>query len=706
LTGRTLQVKISRPLYNIIYVIAFPVYEVYCFVFQVYWVQNNGGVSMSIRNQILFPIIFVALLLVGSALGVSINQFSSYVNQSILSETNKALKGLADEIESKKQDALSKGLLASSYPGLATAISANDSNTVLLLMTPIMNNSKLDFLTVTDARGVVIARVHQPTKKGDNLANQANIVGAMKGTAAAFVEPGTEIKISTRAGVPVKNAAGSVVGIVSVGYKLDEMSIVDQAKKIFGADFTIFLGDVRISTTVEQDGKRVIGTKLDPAIAKTVLTDGQEFHGRATILNQPYLTAYMPVTGPDNKPIGVLFAGQSVKVAEDAISRTQLFIAGICLILLLLSLIAMFFVVRRITVPLGMAVNDLAQLGAGNFTLTVPPAMLRRKDEIGKLAMAINSLTQNMRGLLKQIAQSSEHVAASSEELTASAQQSAEASTTIAQSIQQVARGSEQQVSAVNDTSAIVEEIAATMQEVSATADEMAKLSSQTAQAALEGKSSIDSAVNQMSAVNTGSTQAQIAAEKLKSSSAQIGEIVSLISTIAGQTNLLALNAAIEAARAGEAGRGFAVVADEVRKLAEQSETAAHQIKNLVDQNHGSIDNVVGAIDLALKDVAQGVALVNVAGNNFAAINSQISLVTEQVASIANAVHEAAVGSGRIVSAIKEVENLSRDAAAESQNVAAATEEQSASMEEIAASSQALAKLAEDLQAAVAKFTI
>ena len=168
----------------------------------------------------------------------------------------------------------------------------------------------------------------------------------------------------------------------------------------------------------------------------------------------------------------------------------------------------------------------------------------------------------------------------------------------------------------------------------------------------------------------------------------------------------MALNAAIEAARAGEQGRGFAVVAEEVRKLAEQSETAAHQINTLVGSNHSSIGNVVGAIDIAIRDITQGVELVNVAGSSFAAINTQVRQVTDQVRIIATAINEAAVGSQKIVSSIKEVENLSRDAAAESQNVSAATEEQSASMEEIAASSQALAKLAEELQKEVSKFRI
>ena len=209
-----------------------------------------------------------------------------------------------------------------------------------------------------------------------------------------------------------------------------------------------------------------------------------------------------------------------------------------------------------------------------------------------------------------------------------------------------------------------------------------------------------------MGQVGVGAKQAQDAAEGLKASSAQIGEIVGLISTIAGQTNLLALNAAIEAARAGEQGRGFAVVAEEVRKLAEQSEAAARQIKTLVGANHESIGKVVGAIDFAIRDITAGVELVNVAGDNFGAINGQVRQVTDQVVLIAKAVNEAAEGTQRIVGSIREVESISRDSAAESQTVSAATEEQTASMEEIASSSQVLAQLATNLQSSLMKFQV
>jgi methyl-accepting chemotaxis protein len=387
-----------------------------------------------------------------------------------------------------------------------------------------------------------------------------------------------------------------------------------------------------------------------------------------------------------------------------ATGKAYLMLIALSAISLVLTILFGWTIARAISKPLHRVATAVTEVAGGNLAGTL--LNISSKDEIGTVAVALDKMVTNLRALIKQVSSSAEQVAASSEELTAGAQQSAEASNNIATSITQVAEGSSKQVSAVNDTSAIVEEISATMEEVSATATEMATLSEKTAKVALDGTTSVNKAVTQMGAVSVGAKQAQSAAVELKTSSAQIGEIVGLISAIAGQTNLLALNAAIEAARAGEQGRGFAVVAEEVRKLAEQSETAARQIKTLVGSNHESIDKVVGAIDIAISDISQGVELVNVAGENFGAINAQIRQVTDQVVIIAKAINEAAVGSQRIVSSIKEVETVSRDSAAEAQTVSAATEEQSASMEEIAASSQALAKLATDLQVAVSKFRV
>ena len=405
-----------------------------------------------------------------------------------------------------------------------------------------------------------------------------------------------------------------------------------------------------------------------------------------------------------------LVKGQEAEVAEvykdnqADYKKTIRLLIGSSVFAILISLVLGQSISNSVSRPLAKIVGESEAIAGGN--LTTQDLILNRKDEIGKLTLEFNRMKDSLRQLIRDAVSVSEQVAASSEELTASAGQSAQASTNIATSIATVADGADRQVTAVNETSAVVQEISATMEELSATAAEMATMSEQMAAAAIEGKTSIEQAVKQMGQVGVGAKQAQDAAEGLKASSAQIGEIVGLISTIAGQTNLLALNAAIEAARAGEQGRGFAVVAEEVRKLAEQSEAAARQIKTLVGANHESIGKVVGAIDFAIRDITAGVELVNVAGDNFGAINGQVRQVTDQVVLIAKAVNEAAEGTQRIVGSIREVESISRDSAAESQTVSAATEEQTASMEEIASSSQVLAQLATNLQSSLMKFQV
>ena len=193
---------------------------------------------------------------------------------------------------------------------------------------------------------------------------------------------------------------------------------------------------------------------------------------------------------------------------------------------------------------------------------------------------------------------------------------------------------------------------------------------------------------------------------KLGERSKEIGQIVDTISGIAAQTNLLALNAAIEAARAGEQGRGFAVVADEVRKLAEQSQDAAKQISELISEIQGETDKAVRAMAEGTEEVKIGATVVNTAGATFEEIAQVVTDVAEQVREISAVMQELAGSSQQIVLSVREINKLCQDSSGEAQSVSAATEEQTASMEEIASASQSLSRLAQDLQTEISKFRI
>lgn len=221
-----------------------------------------------------------------------------------------------------------------------------------------------------------------------------------------------------------------------------------------------------------------------------------------------------------------------------------------------------------------------------------------------------------------------------------------------------------------------------------------------------DGGQTIELAIAQMGKIETTVNSSAQVVSKLGERSKEIGQIVATISGIAGQTNLLALNAAIEAARAGEQARGFTVVAEEVRKLAEQSQEATKKIAVLIGEIQGDTDNAVVAMNNGTREVKSGADVVDSAGIAFREIVNLVSEVSSQVREISAAMQQMAAGSQQIISSVNKIDELGKKSIGETQNVSAAAEEQLVAMEEIASSSQVLAKLADELQTSVAGFQV
>ncbi|QOR66158.1 HAMP domain-containing protein [Cytobacillus suaedae] len=393
--------------------------------------------------------------------------------------------------------------------------------------------------------------------------------------------------------------------------------------------------------------------------------------------------------------------GNQIVSNAKATERSNLVIA----IVVLLAGIGIALLVARIIVkPILQVVDRLQLVAEGDFS--GGDMVIKSKDEIGTLVNTMNKMVSGLREVIQKVRYTSEQVAASSEELTASAEQTSKATEQISIAIQEVSEGSTQQVATVTQTNDIVVEISKGMEQVANSIQSVAELTVETTEKSTTGNAVVNRTIEQMNDVQKQVADTSAVINALGAKSNEIGQIVDLITQIANQTNLLALNAAIEAARAGEHGRGFAVVADEVRKLAEQSGQAAGQISSIVAQIQDESLKAVESMELGTTSVVEGIDMVRQTGESFKDITKMIEVISSQSQEVSAIVEEVNAGSTGMVQMIEEVANISEQSAGNSQNVAASAEEQLASMEEIASSANSLSQMAEELQNLVRKFKI
>jgi len=482
-----------------------------------------------------------------------------------------------------------------------------------------------------------------------------------------------------------------------IGIDIDVQDIVDKIKdiKIGREGYPIITNKNKqiVAHPEEKSGSPVTGN------ISSILYSSKE--GKSTYENKGQQKNLVFVTNDLTgwKIAGTMFVSETEEAAQPVWNSAIILLISS----FILGGIAIFFIIRSITIGLRRLVNFSEKVSEGDLTETLET---KSKDEIGDLTRSFSKMSESLRDVIRAVQQSVDNVASASEELTASASQTSQATEHITMSIEQFSNGNEAQNEKVESSTNQLVAMNEGLQDMSQTSSEVAAVSLQSTEAAGQGGRIVESTASQMKHIDTSVQEAEQVMKELEYKSKDITSILNVINGIADQTNLLALNAAIEAARAGESGRGFSVVAEEVRKLAVQSADSAKEIEKLIQEIVLEIAKSQDMFKAVNREVNAGLGMTEEAKESFRHIYEATEGMSKKLSQLNDTAIDLSSGSKLVSQAMQEIRQVSRESAANIQDIAASAEEQLASMEEITSSSVTLANMAEELKELTNQFKI
>jgi len=633
--------------------------------------------NIKIGTKIEFGFAIVLVLVIAVILPVVLGKIGQISADAQLSQLKQMYQALQQNLDNESHMAEALALQVSSLNGARSKFAARDREAMLKAMSPAFkmlkeryNVKQFQFHTPD---GHSFLRLHKPEKFGDDLSSfrktvvQANetkqsVRGLEKGVAG----------IGIRGVVPV-SYQGEHQGTVEFGLSLGK-DFLERFKKQFNADVVLYVRDdsgfKQVASTIDQP------PVIDNATLSEVMSGKPNIHENY-IGETPVAVYAESVSDFSGNPIAILqmIMDRSSFVEAQASARNVTIIIG--LLAIAGGILVAWFIGRGISGRIKktvVALNNIAE-GEGDLTQRIEVESL---DELGELSMSFNRFVERIHEMVKHISSSTVQLGAAAEEMS-----SITANTN--QGIQRQRSETEQVATAMN-------EMTSTVQEVARHASEAATSAHNAEDESRHGHEVVQDTVNAINALANEIDKASEVIQRLEEDSQSIGTVLDVIRGIAEQTNLLALNAAIEAARAGEQGRGFAVVADEVRTLASRTQKSTEEINDMIGRLQDDARDAVKAIDDSKSQADVGVSSAKKAGESLDTITTSITNINDMNMQIASAADEQSSVAEEINKNIISINDVAEE------SVAAATQTSNASQE--------MATLADDLQMLVSRFKI
>ena len=441
---------------------------------------------------------------------------------------------------------------------------------------------------------------------------------------------------------------------------------------------------------------------------RAMMEEGEDEHAFANrILNDDvYMDAKNEIGGLINQFYEMLDERLSGNVEEafDSSARLSRVITIILAVILVLIIVVYIYILLDVCRPIRRITEAIAKDDQGRFA--IKEIHIRQTNELGKLGDNINQVMAQMRSFIGKTSHAMQSLVESNERLSAQTDDNASVSGNMAQEISKSAVNANEQLRSTDEVLRTLSDMISSLEEVDAGVDAMVENAKRISGESDNGAVAISDAVEKINSLEETISRAASIMEQLGHRSAEIGQIVSTISDIAAQTNLLSLNASIEAARAGQHGKGFAVVAEEVRKLAEESQNAAGSISNLVGLVQTETNEAVSAVQEGSEEVRISSEAINNAGDIFHAINDSVKEIVSSIEETGSAIKSLSAQSEGVRSSSEVVGTSAADIAERMETSAQESEKQSASLNEMAETVKNLTGMAQNIEQEISLFSI